>query len=195
MTMDIKDFYLNTPMDRYEYVMIPVSLIPKAIFDQYKLGPLVHNGHVYVEIRKGMYGLPQAGQIANDALVPYLALHGYHQCTHTPGLFKHSTCPVIFSLVVDDFGVQYVGCENAQHLANIIAAKYKMTTDWMGNLYVGITLHWDYLHRTVDMSMPGYVAKALQRFDIQAPNRPQHSPFEWVEPTYGQHACPAHSSG
>jgi hypothetical protein len=56
MTMDIKDFYLNTPMDRYEYTMIPVSLIPKAIFDQYKLGPLVHNGHVYVEIRKGMYG-------------------------------------------------------------------------------------------------------------------------------------------
>jgi hypothetical protein len=72
MTMDIKDFYLNTPMDRYKYMMIPVSLIPKAIFDQYKLGPLVHNGHVYVEIRKGMYGLPQAGKIANDALVPYL---------------------------------------------------------------------------------------------------------------------------
>jgi hypothetical protein len=46
--------------------------------------------------------------------------------------------PVMFSLVVDDFGVQYVGCENAQHLANIIAAKYKMTTDWTGNLYVGI---------------------------------------------------------
>jgi hypothetical protein len=37
------------------------------------------------------------------------------------------------------------------------------------------------------MSMPGYVAKALQQFDIQAPNRQQHSPYEWVEPTYGQH--------
>jgi hypothetical protein len=37
------------------------------------------------------------------------------------------------------------------------------------------------------MSMPGYVAKALQQFDIQAPNRLQHSPFEWVEPTYSQH--------
>jgi hypothetical protein len=146
MTMDIKDFYLNTPMNRYKYMMIPVSLIPKTIFDQYKLGPLAQNGHVYVEIRKGMYGLPQAGKIANDALVPYLALHGYHQCTHTPGLFKHSICPVIFSLVVDNFGVQYVGLENAQHLANIIATKYKMTTDWTGNLYVGITLHWDYLH-------------------------------------------------
>jgi hypothetical protein len=103
--MDIKDFYLNTPMERYEYMMIPVSLIPKAIFDQYKLGPLVHNGHVYVEIQKGIYGLPQASKTANNALVPYLALQGYHQCSHTPGLFKHSTRPVLFSLVVNDFGV------------------------------------------------------------------------------------------
>jgi hypothetical protein len=146
MTVDIKDFYLNTPMDHYKNMMILVSLIPKAIFDQYKLGPLDHNGHVYIEIQKGMYGLPQAGKIANGALVPYLALHGYHQCTYTPGLFKHSTCPVIFSLVVDDFGIQYAGRENAKHLADIFATKYKMTTDWTGNLYVGITLHWDYRH-------------------------------------------------
>jgi hypothetical protein len=132
-----------------------------------------------------MYSLPQAGKIANNALVPYLASHGYHQCTHTPGLFKHSTRPIIFSLVVNDFGVQYVGCKNAQHLADIIAAKYKMTTDWTGNLNVGITLKWGYLKQTVDLSMPGYVAKALQ-----PPNRPQNSPSEWTEPTYGQHAPP-----
>jgi hypothetical protein len=168
-------------------MMIPVSLIPKAIFDQYNLGPLVHNGYIYVEIRKGMYGLPQAGKIANDALVPYLASHGYHQCSHTPGLFKHSTRPVLFSLVVDDFGVQYVGKEHAQHLADVIAAKYKMTTDWKGELYVGISLHWDYNNRTVDLSMPGYVAKALQRFEINPPTRPQHSPSEWTEPIYGKH--------
>jgi hypothetical protein len=166
MTMDTKDFYLNNPMDRYEYMMITVSLIPKAIFDQYNLSPLVHNGYVYVKIHKGMYGLPQAGQIANDALVPYLPTHGYGRCTHTPGLFKHSTRPVMFSLVADNFGVQYVGHENAQHLANIIAAKYKMTTDWTGNLYVGINLKWDYTACTVDFSMPGYIAKALQQFKI-----------------------------
>jgi hypothetical protein len=28
---------------------------------EYKLLPLVHRDHVYVEIHKGMYGLPQAG--------------------------------------------------------------------------------------------------------------------------------------
>jgi hypothetical protein len=72
-------------------MMIPVSLIPKAIFNQYNLGPLVHNGYVYVEINKGMYGLPQAGRIANNNLVPHLAAHGYHQCQHTPAPASSAT--------------------------------------------------------------------------------------------------------
>jgi len=104
---DIKDFYLNTPMDRYEYMRIPVHQIPPDIFAQYELQELVHNNYVYVEIRKGMYGLPQAGILANNELVPHLAAAGYHQCTHTHGLFKHTTRPIMFALVVDDFGTGY----------------------------------------------------------------------------------------
>jgi hypothetical protein len=165
MTLDIKDFYLNTPMRRYEYMKILLSTFPANIRKAYNLDAIAHNGYVYLEIRKGMYGLPQAGRLASDELVPYLAKHGYHQLEHTPGLFKHEVRPVIFSLVVDDFGVQYVGRENAQHLVDVIAAKYKMTTDWTGALYCGVTLKWDYKARTVDLSMPGYVAKALARFE------------------------------
>ena len=104
MTMDIKDFYLNTPMDRPEYMRIPIDVIPPDIWQQYNLEAIAHNGFVYVEINRSMYGLPQAGQLANDELVPYLATHGYHQCKRTPGLFVHTTRPVAFSLVVDDFG-------------------------------------------------------------------------------------------
>jgi hypothetical protein len=36
------------------------------------------------------------------------------------------------------------------------------------------------------MSMPGYIAKALQRFQIPMPTRAQHSPHAWIAPTYGQ---------
>jgi len=43
----------------------------------YKLHSMIHNGHVYVEIFRGMYGLPQAGQLANDQLQTFLAPHGY----------------------------------------------------------------------------------------------------------------------
>jgi hypothetical protein len=37
----------------------------------------VLDGYVYMEIRKGMYGLPQAGVLANKLLKERLARHGY----------------------------------------------------------------------------------------------------------------------
>jgi hypothetical protein len=86
-TMDIKDFYLNTPMDRYEYMRIPIDIIPEDIFEYYNLKDLVHNGSVTVEIRKGMYGLSSSGHLASDNLKPHLQNWGYHECPQTPGLF------------------------------------------------------------------------------------------------------------
>ena len=61
------------------------------------------------EANKGMYGLPQAGLIANQQLKKRLNEHGYHQRKLVPGLWKHDTQPIQFTLVVDDFGVKYVG--------------------------------------------------------------------------------------
>ena len=86
MTGDLKDFYLGKPLKRFEYLRIPVNVIPKEMFDLYNLGPLVHKGFVYCEIRKGMYGLPQAGRIANEQLTKFLAPHGYAVVPITPGL-------------------------------------------------------------------------------------------------------------
>ena len=74
---DIKDFYLNNVLPRSEYVRIPVRTLPQAIIDTYKLEPMIADGYVYVEVTKGMYGLPQAGRVANDALLPRLAEAGF----------------------------------------------------------------------------------------------------------------------
>ena len=151
MTVDIKDFYLNAPMTRCECMRIPIDIIPEDIIEQCNPRAIAVNGCAHVEISKGMCGLPQAGRrITNDALVPHLAKHGHIQSKHTHGLFNHKTRPVSFSLVVDDFGVKYVGKENAQHLVDTLSSKCTITTDWDGTLYCGITLKWDYHNRTVD---------------------------------------------
>jgi hypothetical protein len=84
MTMDVVDFYLNNPLPTLEYMRIPVWAIPKVIMDNYNLWPLVHNGMVRCLIRKGMYGLPQAGRIAFDDLVRHLEPYGYAPAPHTP---------------------------------------------------------------------------------------------------------------
>jgi hypothetical protein len=89
MTADIKDFYLNMPMNCYEYMRIPTKDIPASIMEQYNLEPLVHNNHVLVKIRKGMYGLPQAGMLVNECLIKHLATYGYRPTDRTPGLFCH----------------------------------------------------------------------------------------------------------
>ena len=185
MTGDLKDFYLGTPMDNFEYMRIPIAMIPPAIMEFYKLWYLVHNGYVCVQIRKGMYGLPQAGKLANDRLVAFLEPHGYVPVPFTPGLWRHTSRPISFTLVVDDFGVKYTQREDAEHLMTSLRQQYAVSEDWTGSRYCGLTLAWDYEHGTVDISIPGYVARALQRFNHLKPSTPQHSPHAWLKPTYG----------
>jgi hypothetical protein len=68
MCLDVKNFYLGTPIDSFEYMRIPIKLNPHEIIEQYNLLPLVYDGHVYIEVQKGMYGLPQAVILANQSL-------------------------------------------------------------------------------------------------------------------------------
>jgi hypothetical protein len=143
------------------------------------------NGKVYIRIDKGMYGLPQSGRLANNLLVTRLAPHGYRPCTHTHGLWRHDTKHITFTLVVDDFGIKYLGKENADHLLNALKEHYEVTKDWAGKLYCGISLDWNYDNRTVDLSMPGYIANALHKFQHKQPDRPQHAPYPARTPQYG----------
>jgi hypothetical protein len=105
-------------------------MIPDKIIQQYQLQQLVTpDSWVYIEIRKGMYGLKQAGILANQRLQKHLTTHGYFPTPRTPGLWKHATRDVHFSPVVDNFGVKYVGKENAQHLVDALASLYEVSTD------------------------------------------------------------------
>ena len=108
MCIDIKNMYLATPMDRHEYMRMPINLIPDKIIQQYALNEKCKNGFVYMEIICGMYDLPQAGILANKLLRQRLEPHGYYEVEHTPGLWIHRTLPIQFTLVVNDFGVKYI---------------------------------------------------------------------------------------
>ena len=185
MSADLKDFYLSTKeMKRPEYARVSLKQIPKAIIDQYDITSIQTNGFVYIEITGGMYGLPQAGRLANDELLPRLAAAGYHQSQRTPGLFLHTTRPIRFCLVVDDFGISYTGKEHADHLLATLKHDYQVTCDWKGEQFCGITLQWDYENGTVDLSMPGYVERALQRFQHTCA-KPSDAPHKHNVPHYG----------
>lgn len=89
MSIDIKDFFLNNPMQYYEYFRIPVRWIPADIMEKYNLKEKIYNGYIYFEICKGRYGLKQAARIAYDRLVQYLCPHGYAPSRTNTGLWKH----------------------------------------------------------------------------------------------------------
>ena len=74
-------------LDRYEYMRMPIDLIPQEVINHYDLSPKIKNGYIYMEIIRGMYGLPQAGVLANKLLKERLSKHGYYEVPHTPGLF------------------------------------------------------------------------------------------------------------
>ena len=111
-----------------------------------------------------MYGLAHAGLLASELLEKRLNKHRYRQRKLVPGLSKHDWHPVQFTLVVDNFGVKYMGEEHAMHLKAALEEDYKVTTEWGGKRYIGITLDWDYKRRQVRLSMPNYVKKALTQF-------------------------------
>jgi len=90
MTADIKNFYLNTPLTRHEYVRLKLSDIPEEVIQEYRLQEKANaDGSVYIEIRKGMYGLPQVGLLAQQLLEKRLETHGYKQSKIIPGFWKH----------------------------------------------------------------------------------------------------------
>jgi hypothetical protein len=124
MMMDIKNYYLGTPLPCYEYARILLSWFLEEIVNKYNLKALAIDGSVYIEIRKSMYGLKQAGLLANQLLQKHLAPFGYYPARHTQGMWLHKTRPIALSLSMDDFTVKLVGKQHADHLLDAFLRSY-----------------------------------------------------------------------
>jgi hypothetical protein len=146
------------------------------------------NGFIYLEMQQAIWGLPQAGILANKLLCKQLLPHGYYECANTPGLWRHATPMILFMLVVDNFGVNYVNQDNITHLIKSIKQHYEVTKDWAGDLYCGIKLNWNYNMRTLDILMPGYIKELLLKNKHCMPNQPQHCPYSPLPKQYGAKA-------
>ncbi len=108
MSIDISNFFLNTTLLRYEYIKLKLTDIPQEVIYEYKLTQkATKDGCFYIEVRKGMYGMPQAGLLDQQLLKNRLNTEGYRQSKLVPGLWTHNWRPISFTLVVDDFGIKY----------------------------------------------------------------------------------------
>ena len=128
-----------------------------------------------------IYGLKESGKLANAELQKILAAAGYTPSRFTPGLYCHTTRPIAFSLVVDDFGVKNTRKEDAKHLEKTLRDHYPMKSDWDGEYYMGMTLKLDYDKRIVKLSMLGYVREALIQFQHKKTKK-VYAPSPYTQP-------------
>ena len=154
----------------YQYMRIYRTYVTPEICQEYNLtnNYFDSKGFAYLEIRHGMYGLKEAAILAYDQLKDHLSKFGYVPFKHTPGFFRHESRPTVFSLAVDDFGIKYYSQQDVDHLFSALRQKYTITTDMVGDSYLGFTINWHYDDGYVDVSTLEYVPKAIKKF--------QHSP-------------------
>ena len=138
-----------------------------------------------VEISGGMYGLAEAGRLAQDRLIAHLDIHGYYEAANTPCLFKHRTRSTIFSLVVDDFGIKYRTQTDADHLLATLRLLYNITVDVTGSQYLGMTILYNKSLRIFQTSMPGAVSSYLKRYQFTPLVVSTDAPSQYTAFKYG----------
>ena len=135
-SLDLKDFFLASPMKSPEYMRIAYKYFPDDIKKRYNIDEIVaEDKFVYVRNKKGLYGLKQTAILAFDQLVKHLEPYGYYPLPNTMGMWKHKTKKTIFCLCVDDFGVKTFSQEDSDHLINALKKFYKITIDPEGRNY------------------------------------------------------------
>jgi hypothetical protein len=119
--INLVNLYLNNPMRNPKYMHLRLDIIPDKIIVHYNLCNIVTpDGWVCIKIQKGMYGLPQAGILANQLLEKCLATKRYYQCQHTFFLWHHVWWNITFYLVVDDFGMKVTVMHDMDHLVDVL---------------------------------------------------------------------------
>jgi hypothetical protein len=187
-SIDLKIFYLDTPMPDPEYIRIKIADILAEFIEEYNLQGCNHDRWIYLKIRQGCYGLPQAGILANNLLQSRLLAEGYYKVDSTPGLRHHKWRPIQFCLIVDDFAVEYVGIEHFHHLCDVLKKFHGVQFNMAGNKFAGIDIKWDYATRRCHISMPGYIENLLIKFKHPHPTKPRLSPHKCLPISYGAKA-------
>ena len=78
MTIYVKYFYFNTMMSRSEYMRLKISDLPENMVQQYNNeAKATKDGYMYLEMKRGVYGIPQSGLIAQQLLEKILNKKGY----------------------------------------------------------------------------------------------------------------------
>ena len=133
LVVGVNNFYLNNPMPKHEYYNISFGLIPQDTIYKYDLADNKINGFLYVRVEQGMYGLVQAVITSHTGLREHICPFVYDPAPIMSGLWFQNKKGIIFTLVVENFGIRYQRREDAQDLINALQEKYEIKQDCAGS--------------------------------------------------------------
>jgi hypothetical protein len=103
MMMDIKNYYLGTPLARYEYMCIPLKYFPRDIIEKYNLEAMVMDGWMdgwmcIHRNNKGNVCFARSGIISQSAVTNMIYTSWLFPCTsHSWYIVTQNTASGIFS--------------------------------------------------------------------------------------------------
>eukprot|EP00804_Cyclotella_cryptica_P026379 CCRYP_007675-RA/>CCRYP_007675-RA protein AED:0.41 eAED:0.41 QI:0/0/0/1/0/0/5/0/309 len=129
MTMDISNFYLNTPSPTRIH---PSQHLRHTTRDHRGIQSrdIAEEADPFISMQIKVCRAPDGGLNANELLEKRLNKAGYYQSKLACGT-HYSTHSIHFGR--DDFGVKYIGTEHALHLKSVIEEHYKCSADWYHN--------------------------------------------------------------
>lgn len=186
-TLDLRDMYLQSTLERPEYMFMPLAMIPMDLRKELGMTHLTESTRILWEVNKALYGMPQAGRLAQQDLVRILKTGGYTMSPTTPCLFTHPARKIKFLVWVDDFFITYPRGDRSdvEHLMSVLSQLYEYKIDWTGSSYLGLTLHHDRARKTFTVSLPGYITRMLAELGVTKGKHDPGSPITYIAPTYG----------
>ncbi len=129
---------------------------------------------------------PKLVLLAFDLLFGRLEKEGYYEAATSPGLWKHEWRPIQFCLIVNDFGIEYVGIEHFNHLLAVLQGYHQVQTNKAGNKIAGLNVQWDFPSKRVHIDMKYYFIDLLLSLNWRMPKKPLLLPFTAMLIAYGQ---------
>ncbi len=113
---------------------------------------------------------------------------GYYKAASTPGLWCYKWRPIQFCLLVDIFGVKYVGIKHFNHLLDLLKKFHGVQCNMARDKFAGIDIKWDYVGCCCHISMPDYIKNLLIKFKYPQPTKPCCSPYKCLPIAYSAKA-------
>ena len=189
-SIDLDYFYYQTRRTDPKYARMHVRLIPPAGRQLLGIAHLSDDATIYLRANIAIPGQPDAGKLAQQALIAHLAPHGYVMCEHTPCLFRHVTRKSIhFPIHVDDILVKHnPKTSDYAHLTAALREVYTIKEQTPARSFCGIRID---LKRdlknssrdSISISVPGGVHRALKRLGFTPTSNPG-SPMLYTPPSY-----------